>query len=80
VLGLFVGRGTWLVSAGVVIGVVLALNVTRLAKTFLFGVSATDPATFGGAAIALLAMSAIACAIPAARAVGASPAAVLRQD
>ena len=80
VLGLFVARGTWLVCAGVAIGVVAAVNVSRLAKTFLFGVSATDPATYGGAAIALLAMAAIACAIPAARAVAASPAAVLRQD
>ena len=80
VLGLFVGRGTWLVGAGVAIGVIAATNVSRLANAFLFGVSATDPATYGGAATALLAISAIACAIPAARAVAAPPATVLRQD
>ena len=80
VLGLFVARGTWLICAGVALGIVAAVNVTNLAQTFLFGVSATDPATYGGAAIALLVVAVMACAIPAGRAVAASPAAVLRQE
>jgi len=80
VLRLFVARGTWLVAAGVVLGVGAALVVTRLASTLLFGVSATDPMTYSGVATALLGLAALACALPAMRAVGASPAVVLRQD
>ncbi|HTI39289.1 MAG TPA: ADOP family duplicated permease [Vicinamibacterales bacterium] len=80
VLGLFVARGTWLVAAGVTLGVVGALNVTRLANALLFGVSATDPSTYGAVAAALLGVAAAACAIPALHAIGASPAVVLRQE
>jgi predicted permease len=80
VLSLFVARGTWLVAAGVLVGVVASLNVTRLAKALLFGLSATDPATYGAVVLGLLVIAAAACAIPAARAVAASPAVVLRQE
>jgi putative ABC transport system permease protein len=80
VLSLFVARGTWLVAAGVLVGVVASLNVTRLAKALLFGISATDPATYGAVVLGLLVIAAAACAIPAARAVAASPAVVLRQE
>jgi predicted permease len=80
VLGLFVGRGAWLVGAGVLVGVAAALNVTRLAKAMLFSISATDPATYTAVAFALLLLAAVTCAVPAARAVVASPADVLRQE
>ena len=80
VLGLFVARGTWLVGLGVALGVIAALNVSRLAKALLFGVSATDPATYAGVAAALLGLAAIACAIPALQIIRTSPAVVLRQE
>jgi putative ABC transport system permease protein len=80
VLGLFVARGTWLVSIGIGLGVIAALNVSRLAKALLFGVSATDPATYGAVATALLGLAAIACAIPALQVIRTSPAVVLRQE
>jgi len=80
VLGLFVARGTWLVAAGVALGVLAALNVTRLASALLFDVSPTDPVTYAGVAMALLALAAAACALPALAAVGASPAVILRQE
>jgi ABC-type antimicrobial peptide transport system permease subunit len=80
VLGLFVARGTWLVAAGVGVGIVAALNVTRLTHALLFGVSATDVTTYGGVAVALIGLAAIACAVPAMRAIGTPPAMVLRQE
>ena len=50
VLRLVVGQGTVLASAGVVIGLAGALALTRVMSSLLFGVSATDPAIFAGAA------------------------------
>ena len=80
VLGLFVARGTWLVASGVAVGIAAAVNVTRMANALLFGVSSADPATYSGVALALLVLGAGACAVPAARAIGAAPAAVLREE
>jgi ABC-type antimicrobial peptide transport system permease subunit len=46
----------------------------------LFGISPVDPLTFAGAPIFLLAVAAIACAIPGARVLQIDPAQALRQD
>ena len=80
VLGLFVSRGAWLVGGGVLVGIATAVNVARLASAMLFRISARDPATYTVVALALLLLAGVACAVPAARAVIASPAAVLRQE
>jgi putative ABC transport system permease protein len=49
-------RGAVLVTAGVVLGLIAALAWTRLLGTLLYGVTATDPATFAGAAAILAAV------------------------
>ncbi len=56
------------VLAGLVLGITIALGVTRLLSTMLFGVSATDAATFIQVAVVVTAASAVACAVPTARA------------
>lgn len=66
------------VAAGVVAGLaVSALAAPRLGS-MLYGVSALDPLTFGGAVIVLLGVSAIAAFVPARRAAGADPMEALR--
>jgi len=79
-LMLVVGGALRLTIAGVVVGLLGAYALTRLLGSLLFGVSATDPATYGGVAAALLVLAAIACAIPALKVIRTSPAVVLRQE
>ncbi len=75
-----VGRGAALVSAGGAIGIVAALLVTRILKTLLYGVTATDVTSLVGAAAVLLVVGVIAAFIPARRASMTDPATVLRQS
>ncbi len=61
------------VAAGIAIGIGLALALTRLLESSLYGVSPTDPATFAGAAGALALAALAATLIPARRAVRLDP-------
>ena len=80
VLRLVVGQGMQVVALGVGAGLLTALALTRLTASLLFGVSATDPGTFVGVSSAMLAVALVACLVPAARASGLQPAAVLRNE
>jgi putative ABC transport system permease protein len=80
VLRLIVGRGMAVVVGGVTLGLFAAFAMTRLIATLLFGIGATDAATFAGAALLMLATALVACVKPARRAVTAPPAAVLRME
>jgi putative ABC transport system permease protein len=62
-----------LTLAGLLVGVVAAVAVTRLASGMLVSVSATDPLIFGGAALFLAAVALIASDIPALRATRIDP-------
>ena len=68
------------VATGVVVGLVVAFVGTRLMSTLLFGVGATDAVTFGAAGAFLLVVALLACVVPAKRATGLQPAAVLRSE
>jgi putative ABC transport system permease protein len=80
VLRLVVGQGMRLAAAGVGIGLVGALALTRLMSTMLFGVSATDPLTFGSIALLLVVIALLACWIPARRAARVDPMIALRYE
>ena len=70
---LVVGRGLRLALAGVALGLLASLALTRLMSTLLFGVSATDPATFVSIALLLIFVALLACFIPARRAMEVDP-------
>jgi putative ABC transport system permease protein len=80
VLRQVVGEGLGLVTVGIVTGFVVALPVTRLLARFLYGISPTDAVTFAWTPMALFAVAAIACLLPARRATRVDPMRALRQD
>lgn len=75
-----IARALGLTLAGVALGLAGAWGLTRLIASLLYGVSATDPATFGAIAILLTAVSLAASAIPARRATRADPLLALRGE
>jgi putative ABC transport system permease protein len=67
-------------AVGIALGIAGALGLTRLLESFLFGVTATDPATFAGVAALLLLVSLVASYVPARRAAGIDPISALRVE
>ena len=68
VLKLVIGQGLKLTFVGVGLGLVASVMLTKTIKNLLFGVSATDPATFAAIALLLIAVAMLACFVPARRA------------
>jgi len=80
VLKLAVGYGMKLVGIGIVIGLIAAFALTRVMSTLLFGVTATDPATFTLISLLLICVAAIASYVPARRATKVDPMIALRYE
>ena len=80
VLKLVIFQGMRLAFVGVTVGLLGAFALTRLIESLLFGVSATDPATFVVTAAVLLAVSLAASLVPARRASKVDPLVAIRQD
>src|SRR5579859_1170043 len=80
VLGLVLRQGLVPVAAGLIAGIATALGLTRLLKSLLYEVSATDPLIFGAVSIGLLAVSLAAKYIPARRATRMDPLDALRHE
>src|SRR5262249_49852931 len=77
---LVIGENLKLIAMGVAGGLVCAFALTRLLQRLLYGVSVTDPLTFGGITLVLLMVSLLACWIPAQRATQVDPLIALRSE
>jgi ABC-type antimicrobial peptide transport system permease subunit len=78
VLRLVLRQGAMLALAGIVVGAVAALGLTRLIAGLLYGVSATDPVSFVAVMALLTFVALLASFIPARRASRVDPMTVLR--
>jgi ABC-type antimicrobial peptide transport system permease subunit len=80
ILRMVIREGAVLAAAGMVIGVVGAIAVTRLLGTLLFQIQPYDPLTYAGGLVFLGVVTLVACYIPASRAAGIDPLDALRVE
>jgi putative ABC transport system permease protein len=80
VLKMIIGQGMRTIFVGLIFGLAGALGLTRFVASLLFGVTATDPVTFGGVILLLIAAALVACYIPARRATRVDPMVALRYE
>jgi putative ABC transport system permease protein len=80
VLRLILGQGSRLIFLGIFIGTAAGLLLTRVMTGMLYGISATDPATFAAVALCLMAIALFACYLPARRAMRVDPLVALRYE
>ena len=80
VMRMVLGQGMAPALAGIAIGLAVAFVLTRLMKSLLFEVRATDPATYAGLSFALLLVALVACFVPAWRATSVDPTVALRYE
>src|SRR5438093_128865 len=80
VLGLVLKQGMLLAVIGAAVGIIVALPVARMAGNLLYGISATDPLTYVGITLLLMAVALLACYLPARRATRIDPLIALRVE
>ncbi|HWQ33317.1 MAG TPA: ABC transporter permease [Blastocatellia bacterium] len=80
VLKLMLRQGLTLALAGAALGLIGSIAVTRVMKSLLYGISATDPATFAVVTLLLVGVALAACWIPARRATRVDPVTALRYE
>ncbi len=80
ILKMILGQGLRTIFIGVAIGIIGSLVLTRTVESLLFGVTATDPLTFGSVTLLLVGTALLACYIPARRATKVDPMVALRYE
>jgi putative ABC transport system permease protein len=80
ILRMAIGEGMLVVAVGLVAGIAGAVAVTRVFRSMLFGVDATDPTTLAVVAGILASVALLACYIPARRATRVDPLVALRVE
>ena len=75
-----VSQGVRHAIAGVAIGLPAAFLLSRLMSSMLFGVTTHDPLTFAALPILIVAVTSLACYLPARRAARVDPVVAIKQD
>jgi len=80
VLSLVLKQGVLLAGVGILLGLVITFALTRVMKSLLFGISATDPLTLTVVALLLMVAAILACYLPARVATKVDPLIALRHE
>jgi putative ABC transport system permease protein len=80
ILRMVLTKGLALIAAGILIGLLASIGLTRFLASQLWGISATDPWTFGAVAAVILVVGLAACAVPARSATKVDPIIALRYE
>ena len=80
ILRLVLGYGMGMTAAGIAVGIMGTLAISRALESQLYGVSPTDAVTFAATALILLAVALLACYLPARRATRVDPMVALRYE
>jgi predicted permease len=80
VLKLVVGHGLTVASIGLALGLAATFGLTRFLSSLLYGIQPSDPATLLGVSVGLIFIAALACYIPARRAMSVDPMVALRYE
>jgi len=80
VVRLVIGHGVWLAAAGVVLGALASVQLTRVISSLMFGVGNLDPLTFIAVPVCLLAVATLASYLPARRASNVDPVIAMRNE
>jgi putative ABC transport system permease protein len=80
ILRMVLTKGIRLIVAGMIIGLLASVGLTRFLASQIWGISATDPWTFGAVATVILVVGLAACALPARSATRVNPTVALRYE
>jgi len=80
VVRLVIGHGVWLAAAGVLLGALASVQLTRVIASLMFGVGHLDPLTFIAVPVCLLAVATLASYLPAKRASKVDPVIAMRNE
>jgi ABC-type antimicrobial peptide transport system permease subunit len=80
VLGMILGRASWLTAAGVGAGLLMAFGLAHMAANLLVGVRSDDPAVFASITATIAGIALVASWIPARRAARIDPMVALRDE
>jgi putative ABC transport system permease protein len=78
VLRMVLRQATWMIGIGLLVGLASALLVTRVIRSVLVEVTATDPVTFAAVTALLVSIAAVACLVPTRRATSVDPTVALK--
>ena len=80
VIRLIVGQGMRLAAVGIALGLVASFAVTGVIASLLYNITPTDPVTFAGSALFLIAVAGLASYVPTRRAMAVDPVVALRSE